>query len=90
MILVKLAELIYKLITSLLSFINLPSGDEVFNRLYEYTNLIISNGKSIFLFFVPEFVYKVLLPIAMAIFLLKYAYYLVLWIINKIPALKFE
>ncbi len=90
MILVKLAEIIFNLVTKLLSFINLPSGDEVFDRLYEYTDMIISNGKAIFMYFVPEFLYKVLLPIVLVIFTLKYVYYFVLWIINKIPALKTE
>lgn len=90
MILVRLAEMIYSLVTSVLSFINLPSGDEVFDSLYQFTDLILSNGKSIFLFFVPEFCYQILIPIVLVIFVLKYMYYFVLWILNKIPGLKTE
>lgn len=46
---------------------------------------ILKNGKNWLLFFVPSATIKVALTITIAMILIKYGYYLVMWILRKIP-----
>lgn len=86
MILQWFAEMIYKLLTGLLSFINLPSfSEEGVNAFGDYIELIILNGISIAEFFIPSSLFKVGIPIVLAITAFKYGYYFVMFILKKIP-----
>lgn len=80
------ADMFYKIFTGLLNWINLPSLPSDFYSIPDYVNLIIENGASILNFFLPSHVFKVCFPIFLAITGFKYGYYLVMWILKKIPA----
>lgn len=86
MILQWFAELFYKLFTGLLSWINLPSIENYLDEVQEVMDMIVNNGSAIFRYFVPSPVIKVGLVLFFAISGFKYGYYLVLWILKKIPA----
>ena len=78
--------MIYKILTGLLNWINMPSLDEQIKSSFtEYVDMIYSSGYAIFKFFIPDVLINVGLPIVLVIFTFKYGYYFVMWIIKKIP-----
>lgn len=85
MILQWFAEMIYKIMTGLLGWINLPQMSDDFRKIFDYIDLIVSNGTSIANFFIPHNIFTVGFPILIAIIGFKYGYYLVMWILKKIP-----
>lgn len=79
---------IYTVITTLLGFINLPSfPSELTNGFNSYLNIIFDNSMSIISFIVPWNIVKIGLPIALLVANAKYIYFLVMWILAKIPML---
>lgn len=86
MILQWFAEMFYKLFTALLSWINLPSIADNLDDVQELFDMIVSNGAAIYRFFVPGSVISVGCVLFLSITGFKYGYYLVLWILKKIPA----
>ena len=79
-----LANSFYSVITGLLNWINLPTISSL-NDVYAYINLIITNGVDIVKWIIPNNVFTVGFPILIAIVLFKYGYFLVMWILKKIP-----
>lgn len=80
------ADMIYKIFTGLLSWINMPSLDEQIKSAFtSYADMIYSAGNAIFKFFIPDVLVSVGLPIVLIIFTFKYGYYFVMWIVKKIP-----
>lgn len=81
------AEMFFKVITSLLNWINLPHLNEsLFDGVNDYLNLILGDSIAMFNFFVPQNIYKICIPIVLAVTAFKYGYFFVMWILKKIPA----
>lgn len=86
MILQWFAESFYNIFTKLLGWLTLPKiDDNVVSSIEDYISLIVEYGESIFTFFVPSYIYKSALILLLAIVGFKYGYYLVMWILKKIP-----
>lgn len=86
MILQWFADMFYKLLTGLLSWIHLPAMSDDFRNVFNYIDMIVSNGAAIVNFFIPHNIFTIGFPILIAIIGFKYGYYLVMWILKKIPA----
>ena len=85
MILQWFADMFYKIMTSLLDWIELPGlSDDLVNVFDELFNFFLM-GAHLFNFFIPSSVYKVMLPIAVGLVGIKYAYFLIMWMLKKIP-----
>lgn len=86
MIIVGLMNLICKLITTLLSVINIPdisSSDK--QSLFDFVNTILDSANSLIDLFLPYTLSKALLLIVIAIELAVDVYKIVMWVIRKIP-----
>lgn len=77
------AEMIFKILTALLDFINLPTFD--FSVLVDYIIALFELGSNIVSFLVPDNVINVGIPILLSIISLKYGYLFIMWILHKIP-----
>lgn len=85
------AEMFYKILTSLLGWINLPHlPDDVINTINEYAALIFEGGFALFYFFVPHNIVTYGIPILLIITAFKYGYFFVMWILKKIPMVGIE
>lgn len=85
------ADMFYKILTSLLGWINLPHlPDDVINTIGEYSTLVLDGGFALFYFFVPHNVIKYGIPILLIITAFKYGYFFVMWILKKIPMVGIE
>lgn len=85
------AEMFYKILTSLLNWINLPHlPDDVLSSINEMFALISEGGMAIFYFFVPNNIINVGIPILLIITAFKYGYFFVMWILKKIPMVGIE
>lgn len=79
------AEMIYKVLTGMLGWINLPHlPDDVQNGVAAIFDFVY-DGYGLFNFFVPRNLITVGLPILLVITAFKYGYFFVMWIIKKIP-----
>lgn len=86
MILQWFAEMIYKVITGLLSWVNIPSLDEsIITSITTFIDDVIGNGVAIFKLFIPSVLSRVGIPIVLIIVAFKYGYYFVMFILKKIP-----
>lgn len=86
MIIESLMNLICKLITTLLSVINIPdisSSDK--QSLFDFVNTILDSANSLIDLFLPYTLTKALLLIVIAIELAVDVYKIVMWVIRKIP-----
>lgn len=86
MIIEGLMNLICKLITTLLSVINIPdisSSDK--QSLFDFVNTILDSANSLIDLFLPYTLTKALLLIVIAIELAVDVYKIVMWVIRKIP-----
>lgn len=86
MIIEGLMNLICKLITTLLSVINIPdisSSDK--QSLFDFVNTILDSANSLIDLFLPYTLSKALLLIVIAIELAVDVYKIVMWVIRKIP-----
>lgn len=80
------AEMFFKIITSLLNWVNLPHLDSnVLDTLLYYLDSIVGSGISMFCFFVPQNIYRICFPLVMIVTAFKYGYFFVMWILKKIP-----
>lgn len=85
------ADMFYKILTSLLNWINLPHlPDDVINSIMEYAALILEGGFALFYFFVPHNIVTYGIPILLIITAFKYGYFFVMWILKKIPMVGIE
>lgn len=79
-------DLLYRIWGSLFDWINIPKFDEtLLSDIDYYINLILVSGRGLVNFFIPTKVFDTLLIILLAIITIKYTYFVVLWIIKKIP-----
>lgn len=79
------AEMIYKVLTSLLNWINIPLMPETVNdNINEYLTLLFQGGE-LFYYFIPTNVISFGIPLLLVIIAFKYGYYFVMWIVKKIP-----
>ena len=80
------AQMMYKIVTSLLGWINLPHlPEDIDSSLVSFFTLIGDNAQFIFSYFIPGIVIKVGIPIVLIVTAFKYGYYFVMWILKKIP-----
>ena len=85
MILQWLAELFYALFDLLLGWIHIsPLPDDV-GAIADYIGMIITNGGGIAAFFIPMSTGKVCMIIILSFMGIIDAYYIVMWIMKKIP-----
>ena len=85
------AEMFYKILTSLLGWINLPHlPDDITSSINETVVLFSRGGLALFYFFVPHNVIKYGIPILLIITAFKYGYFFVMWILKKIPMVGIE
>ena len=85
MILQWLAELFYTLFDLLLGWIHIsPLPDDV-NAIADYIGMIITNGGGIVAFFIPMSIVKVCIIIILSFMTIIDLYYIVMWILKKIP-----
>ena len=84
MIVEKFANIFASIFFKLFSNLNIPKIESLddFNT---FISDLLTNGKNWLLFFVPSTTLKVALSITIAMILIKYGYYLVMWILRKIP-----
>jgi len=81
------ADMMYKILTGLFGWINIPNfDDDIINSIYSVIDMIGQNGYALFDFIVPPVVTDVGLPILLVIVAFKYGYYFIIWILKKIPA----
>lgn len=86
MILQWFAEMFYKIFTTLLSWIHLPSlANDIKEGINSFIDIIFGNAWVIFDMFIPHSIISVGIPIILAVSVFKYGYYFVMWIIKKIP-----
>lgn len=80
------AEMFFKVITSLLNWVNLPNLDSnIVDTLNVYILGFLEAGVSMIQFFIPSNIYKICIPIVLFITAFKYGYFFVMWILKKIP-----
>lgn len=91
MIIEGLVTLVFNLLMSLLSFIELPDlSVELKNQVYSYIDTIIDYSAPLIDLFLPYDVAKVLLAIVISIEVILMAYKFIMWIITKIPMLNIQ
>lgn len=79
-------DLLYRIWDSLFDWINIPKFDDtLLNDLNLYIDTILVNGRGLVSFFVPTKIFDTLIFILLGIIVGKYLYFIVLWIIKKIP-----
>ncbi len=86
-VLLNLISLLIKLIFGLLP--SLPQISFLTNILTFFNNTICK-GLPLFCFFIRPSTVLTILPIALALFIFKYTYFLLMWIAKKIPFLNFK
>lgn len=84
MIVEKFANIFASIFFKLFSNLNIPKI-EALDDFNTFISNLLFNGKNWLLFFVPSTTLKVALSITIAMILIKYGYYLVMWILRKIP-----
>lgn len=84
MIVEKFANLFATIFFKLFSNLDIPKI-EALDDFNAFVSDLLKNGKNWLLFFVPSATLKVALTITIAMILIKYGYYLVMWILRKIP-----
>lgn len=88
MIIVGLANSIYLIFSTLLSFINIPDFPlEFTNNFDKFVSLFIDNGMALLTFLIPATLIKLGLPLVIVLIFAEQLYALVMWIIKKIPVL---
>lgn len=86
MIIQWLLEAFYNIIDLLLGWMYIDSiPDQQINSLNSVINTITTNGMSIYKFFLPPIVRNVFIPIILTFIGFEWMYYLVMWILKKIP-----
>lgn len=84
MIVEKFANIFASIFFKLFSGLDIPKI-EALDDLNTFLGDLLTNGKKWLLFFLPATTLKVALTITIAMILIKYGYYLVMWILRKIP-----
>lgn len=84
MIVEKFANLFAAIFFKLFANLDIPKI-ETLDDYNSFVSDLLNNGKNWLLFFVPSATLKVALTITIAMILIKYGYYLVMWILRKIP-----
>lgn len=86
MIIEWLLEAFYNIIDLVLGGFYVDSiPDQQLNSLDSIIKTITTNGLSIYRFFVPPIVRNVFIPIILSFIAFEWIYYLVMWILKKIP-----
>ncbi len=79
-------DLLFRIWDGLFSWVNIPKFDDaLINDINLYIDTILVNGRGLVSFFVPTKIFDTLLIILLGIISIKYTYFVVLWIIKKIP-----
>lgn len=84
MILVWFMDLFYFVFDTLLGWIKLPVFDDI-EAVNEVINLMVTNGAGLVKFFFNPFVFKVILTMLVALEVVDTIYWIVMWILKKIP-----
>lgn len=91
MIIEGLINVIFKMLQTLLSVINIPDiPDDLKQTVYSYIDTIIDFGAPMIDLIMPYNVAKVLLSIVVIVELALLIYKLVMWVITKIPMLNIQ
>lgn len=86
MIIQWLLETFYNIIDLVLGWLYIYSiQDAQLDSLNSIISTITTNGMSIYKFFVPAIVRNVFIPIIISFIVFEWIYYLVMWILKKIP-----
>ena len=90
MIIMRLCDLFYNIITTLLSWVNVPSlSDDTLYDIEMFTDVLCS-GANLIRYFIPTNIFHVGLPIFLFLLGFEYLYYLIMWILKKIPVVGIE
>lgn len=84
MILVWFMDLFYTVFDVLLGWINLPLIEDL-NAITEYMDIMITNGAGLVKFFFGNTVFNVCLSMLVALNIVDTIYWIVMWILKKIP-----
>lgn len=86
-------DLLYRIWNTIFGWVEIPQFSEtVLNDINSYIDMILLTGRGIVSFFIPTtiFIFDVLLGIVIAIITIKYTYFVVMWIIKKIPVVAMQ
>lgn len=88
MIFVTLANALFKVFSTLLSFINIPGfPEELTSKFGAFCDLFINNGMSLLTFLIPAPIIRIGFPLIIVLIFSEQLYALVMWIVKKIPML---
>lgn len=81
----------YKIVTALLGWVNLPSfpEDHIYD-VYELLSSAITSGAGLLFFFCDRTVIKICLSLSLAMVSAEFLYFVVMWILKKIPMLSIK
>lgn len=86
MIFVTLANAIYLIFSSLLSFINIPLFPVEFTTNFDnFVNLFIENGMALLTFLLPVTLIRIGIPLVIVLIFAEQLYAFAMWVIRKIP-----
>ena len=85
-----LCNLVYTVITALLNWVNIPDFPENMINAFASGLEIVYNGMSLLVYFLPRNVWQYGIKILLAIIAFEYLYYIIMWILKKIPVLGIE
>lgn len=83
----KLMDAFYSIITALLSWVNIPSFTGDIDYISDVIAMLVEMGSGILNFFVPSWATLSSFTIFLVSNAFLYGYYLVMWILKKIPML---
>lgn len=90
MIIQGLLSVVSTLIHLLFGFVNIPAMPEAIETSVDYVFDLLFNGVQFLGFVMHWEVVKVCLPVLLAVLLFEDVYYLVMWILRKLPFLGIE
>lgn len=85
MIIVFFAEMFYQIFDLLLGWLKLPALPDDVSAIADYIEMVLQNGVGLVLFFIPKSTITTSLNIILLIEASITIYYLVMWILKKIP-----
>lgn len=86
-----LCDLLYRIWNTIFGWVEIPQFSEtLLNDINSYIDMILLTGRGIVSFFIPTTVFDILLGIVIAIITIKYTYFVVMWIIKKIPVVAMQ
>lgn len=86
MIIESLCNLIYKVVTTLLNWVNIPSlGSDFLSSFNTVLTLALTNARGIISLFIPWRIVQIGIPIVLVVVSVRVLYPLVMWVLRKIP-----